>query len=89
MLAKNILQSFQNTKENIFALFSPLFYLFKFVSPVISLIHFSLKAINSLHSPWKPSRAIYNIYGISQYFYRNIESPQRIALKPQTLWLIV
>jgi len=33
MLAKNILQSFQNTKENIFALFFPLFYLFKFYLP--------------------------------------------------------
>lgn len=33
MLAKNILQSVQNTKENIFALFFPLFYLFKFYLP--------------------------------------------------------
>lgn len=30
MLAINILQHFQNTKENVFALFFPLFYLFKF-----------------------------------------------------------
>lgn len=33
VLAKNILQSFQSTKENIFALFRPLFYLFKFHLP--------------------------------------------------------
>lgn len=51
---------------------------------MISLILFPFNAINSWHSPWKLTRAIYNIYGITQYFYWNTESLQRTALKPQT-----
>lgn len=71
--------------KKIFLLYFPLYFIYlNFIFPVISLILFPFNAINSWHSPWKLSRAIYNIYGITQCFYWNIESPQRTALNPQT-----